>query len=122
LKRDLELIRHILLCIEANDEHIDLEPFCSGDYEDATIELLEYHVKLLIDVDFIKAVRHQHGLYDRYTITRITMFGHDYLDAVRNNKVWGITKSKITDNPAIQVPLEIITRIANQVIMSQIGG
>ncbi len=68
MKRDLELIRKILLKTEAGGEH--LESIRLDGYEDG---LVRYHVWLLENVGYVNA-----------RANRLTWAGCDYLDSIRN--------------------------------------
>jgi Hypothetical protein (DUF2513) len=67
-----------------------------GDYKTSdnySDEQIAYHVQLLLDADLIegKVISQNRGgrqIPSGYFITRLTMSGHDFLDASRENKVW----------------------------------
>jgi hypothetical protein len=85
MKRDMELIRRILKRLEAGEE-IDF-----GDHQE---ERANYHLLILMDAGFVDA-----DLVYKYYSTvgnsfrfgpnkRLTMKGHDFLDAARDDEVW----------------------------------
>lgn len=87
MKRDLDLIRLLLLEIEKQDEAFSSERLGVPGYDSKQIA---YHVRLLKDAEFIEASGDKHlpDGSNTYTIWAITFSGHDYLDAVRQSKVW----------------------------------
>lgn len=122
MKRDLDLIRDILLHIEAMPpEQTDLSSkqlknLCANE---ATIAS---HIKLLLDNKFIE-VTHcvpQNENKDIYFITRITMSGYDYLDTIRNPKIWEATKEKLKSIGGT-VSLEVVKDVAISVVRSYLG-
>ncbi len=87
MKRDMELIRKILFFLEARDEHkAELDLPIDG-YDTTT---LRYHVLLLAQaglVDF-EPERTKTGRVIRAHVFGLNWAGHEFLDAVRNEKVW----------------------------------
>jgi hypothetical protein len=90
MKRDMDLIREILLEKEAEHTHMHL-PHCSSQQEFA------YHVALLKEAGLVEAiVRTDHkGMPEAASIIRLTWTGHEFLDAARNDSVWKNAKDKI---------------------------
>jgi hypothetical protein len=123
MKRDLELIRKILLAVED-----DREPLSILDEDQS---MICYQVSLLIDCRFVEGkVAWGPGVGGRIApmtcfITRMTMAGHDYLDSVRDPKVWERTKGKL-EKVGGGGPLELVKDIAAKImadlIKSSLGG
>lgn len=117
MKRDLDLIRYILICIENSDStKITINDLINADYDAPTIS---FHISLLLDNGYIEATKFnaigQH--YQQYLIKRITASGYDYLDNVRDIKIWSKTKEllKTMGNSA---SLELIKAIAGKVALN----
>lgn len=86
MKRDLSLIRLMLLRIE---ELAGIKPELNlADFADlpATRECLLFHTRLLIEARFIRACIVERKQEAR--IVRLTFAGCDYLDAIRDDDVW----------------------------------
>lgn len=112
MKRDLELIRKILLTIEHGEQ-----PLTIPDEAGARIC---YHVQLLIDRRFVEGKvawgSDSSGLVPMNCFTaRMTMDGHDYLDSVRDPKVWEKTKSQL-EKVGGGGPLEFVKDMAAKVM------
>ena len=98
MKRDLDLIRNMLLLIErcpdVPPKTLRLESFLdiSGD-----AQIISLHLELLKEAGFIEAkVRSvQDGVKD-YDIRRITFAGYEYLDSIRDAKIWRDVKRRIS--------------------------
>lgn len=92
MKRDMDLIRSLLLEIEANDALAD--PVV----EDPKIV---DHLKQLDESNFVEGL---HFIETRggpagcqpLPGLRITSAGHDFLDSIRNDTVWSKTKARLS--------------------------
>ena len=98
MKRDMELVRTLLLRVEEL-------PMRAGDavgldWEDDFFEVPGYerdtairHFELLMEAGFIAAPNKQ-GM-TQFLITGLTWHGHEFLDSVRNPEVWTRTKASM---------------------------
>ena len=121
MKRDLDLIRDILLYIEEAEQY----PVYSDTIEipEATEEMISFHVQLLADAgyfDYLDATACGNEGLVCYYINRLTMAGCDYLDGVRDDGIWKSVKSQI-GNAACSVTLEVVKSVATSVILGKIG-
>ena len=87
MKRDMDLVRKILLHIEANqDGKITL------DIPDYPQEEIYSHVALMEEKGLVEAtISRAVGSLDRIevcAVKRLTWEGHDFLDASRNDTLW----------------------------------
>ena len=92
MKRDMELIRTILLEIER-------QPFPAGWY-DLSIpsrpeEEISGHVMLLQDAGFIEAINLSSSNGVCWRPKRITHDGYEFLDAARDENNWAEAKAKV---------------------------
>jgi len=89
MKRDMELVRQILLTAESTRDAHAVEGY---DREAAA-----YHVALLKEAGLIEALvaKDQHGHLNRFVVRSLTWAGHDFLDAARSDTVWRTAKEKI---------------------------
>lgn len=85
--RDAEYIRQMLLELEAADEPYLMMPIPLPEEEPAEVKK-RYHMELLVDAGLL--VRAQHG--DDY---RLTNQGHDFIEALRQDKIWQKTKEGV---------------------------
>ncbi len=90
MKRDMDLIRQILLEVEK------LPPFLSYDeiprfkIPDYTPDVVSYHIKIMTEKGLIESVFDNRG---NFIPTEITWEGHDFLEAIRDDVRWGKVKS-----------------------------
>ena len=93
MKRDMDLIRLILLRVEEQDpntssyESITIDGYTSGEVRE--------HIKLLANAGMISDV--YHDLDGNVWVRSITWDGYDYLDKVRDNAIWKKTKDTIKE-------------------------
>ena len=93
MKRDMDLIRLILLRVEEQDpntssyESITIDGYTSGEVRE--------HIKLLANAGMISDVHHD--LDGNVWVRSITWDGYDYLDKVRDNTIWKKTKDTIKE-------------------------
>lgn len=138
MKRDLDLIRHILLTLEADDfsqktrytVSTFVDDTLSADSDDSRqnspyvqeFARVSGHINLLLDEGFIEAkfFPEFYEGYDDFIIERMTSFGHDYLDSVRDDNVWSKTKEKL-GSLIDSVSLATITDVAQFCIHQMLG-
>ena len=92
MKRDMDLIRELLLKLESWPvERGDMVPISPGaiSTENHSPHEIEYHLTLLKEAGFVDFPQEwQAGFFFRV----ITWEGHDFLDPVRDPKIWAKTK------------------------------
>ena len=92
MKRDLDLIRTILLEIEKKPDgstYFNVKPPTGVE-----MRVFMAHLELLIDAGFIKGIVGEYALH-KYEINRLTWDGHEFLDAARDNSVWEKAKKRV---------------------------
>lgn len=94
MKRDIELIRKMLLEIESHDN-----VFMPSD-DPADYQLIGHHLLLLQEgglIAGIEPIERPSGemLVQVKTHPRLTWAGHEFLDIARNDKLWGEATQKI---------------------------
>ena len=113
MKRDMELVRSILIKVEAADAPLQLDAFYEDDRPPAEtayhLMLLEAHG--LIDAD----IRHDmNGTVYSCTVNALTWDGQDYLDAMRDDRVWTKAKKAISSSVG-QTTLDVIKKVCVEV-------
>lgn len=124
MKRDLDLIRNILLAIEASSsDKINL--YDLADLLDVDPDTVFFHLELLRDKKFIIAhggcvvLTPQTRKHEPYTIRRITSDGYDYLDSIKNDTIWENTKKSVKSFGA-NVSFSVIKTIAEKLIIDSV--
>jgi Hypothetical protein (DUF2513) len=113
MKRDMSLIRLLLLRLE-RDEEVELSAYS----EDQVI----YHSALAVEAGLVDgAIRtDQHGYPNGVASIRLTWKGHDFLDAARNESVWkkatGVVRSK-----GLSLTFDLLKELLTSTIRHEIG-
>jgi Hypothetical protein (DUF2513) len=102
MKRDMDLIRELLLKIENGQTSfiltsdtaaaLSLSPAEGGMTAEAAAKL-EEHLILLEQAGFIEIM--SGSLSGHYAIKRLAWEGHDFLDSIRDPKIWEKTKKGV---------------------------
>lgn len=85
MERDLNLLREILLFIEKHNNGFKPVLISLDGHDNAKVQC---HVNLLIDANFIEAIDASSKDRPEFHVKRITNFGHDYLDLIRDDEFW----------------------------------
>lgn len=96
MQRNLDLLRAILLRVEeSTDIHTGLKSFVDLETKYSENEIVG-HVELLLDGGLVKGslTLGTGGCY-AMNIKRLTNSGFDYLDSVRDPKIWNDTKQSL---------------------------
>lgn len=103
MKRDIELIRAVLLFVESNQIGEPLTITNGTEFVDEQgldgIDIYEIlnHFQLLIDDGYLngKCIKHGMGFVNIVCVDSITMKGHDYIDAIRDKGIWTEVKKEL---------------------------
>ncbi len=104
MKRDMDLIRKILLQVEAHEQpHGPIQIKVEG----YTREQISYHVGLLINAGYIEGYESGGTRSSHYAPRSLTWEGHEFLDAARNETVWNNTKEVVKEKGG-SIPFELL--------------
>lgn len=117
MRRDLDLIRLVLLRIEENDEPTRAMELSVEGFSDVQVQ---YHVKLLKDAGYIVAQDFSSMTGMDYRPKSLTWKGHDFLDAARSATVWNRVKTKLKDIGS-DAPLAIVKQLAMKYVQESLG-
>ena len=118
MKRDLDLIRDILLSIEA-DGGDPIEPIqitLSGHSR----ESVSYHVQLLAEAGLIRAADFSSADGSEWRAQRLTWAGHEFLDNARSTTVWVRARARVNDTVE-SVSLETFKLVLQQLVKETLG-
>jgi len=93
MQRDIDLIRSILLDLEARGSYTD---WLDVDVEAYSPEQVDYHLELLIEAGFVVVPASGRELSRRHPL-RLTWDGHEFLDAARNDMRWHRVKASVDE-------------------------
>jgi hypothetical protein len=94
MKRDMDLIRSILLEIEKLPPTDEISELL---IEGTDADEINYHLKLLHQAGLIEAVNASSMDGDAWIIRSLTWNGHEFLEASRNQTLWNKTKALVME-------------------------
>jgi glycerophosphoryl diester phosphodiesterase len=108
MKRDMDLLRAILLSVEA-EEHGFAPDIKIPDY---TQEEIGYHAVLLGEAGLavVANITTLDSKSPQARIIRLTWSGHEFLDAARDKTIWNQAKDKI-GSASIQIWMAMLTTL-----------
>ncbi|EPM6964304.1 TPA: DUF2513 domain-containing protein [Vibrio harveyi] len=94
MKRDMELIRKLLLAVEKNPRELQVEGY--------DVEEVGYHTLLLIEAGLLDGITSDTldntSIVPTFiSVNRLTWDGHEFLDNIRKEEVWNTIKSEFKD-------------------------
>jgi hypothetical protein len=118
MKRDMDLVREIMLKIEA----LPAGPpvlYRVGEVEDL---VLLTHLEMLIDAGLVrgKISRSQGSRGDVIGISTLTWEGHEWIDLVRDPRVWDEAKSTLQENGGA-LSFELTKAVATRIHRLRVG-
>lgn len=121
MKRDMDLIRRILLYVEENGTYDGIHsPQITVDGYSS--EQIGYHVHLMTVGGLLDITDDTTTLGDPtyyYLIGGMTWDGHDFLDSIRDDGVWNHTREAIKSMAS--VPFDVIKGVAVAYMSSKLG-
>lgn len=103
MKRDLDLVKKILLALE-EQEHLTVD-FTIPNYDK---RMVSYHIMIMEQADLLEAQVNKYLDGEVEALPkRLTWQGHEWLDLARNNTVWEKVKKKLEEK-AVGVSFEIM--------------
>lgn len=116
MKRDLELIKKILLKVEEHDSTSVIQKLSIEDHDQ---ELINYQIHLMDQANLVNAEIIRVGANEiaDAEILEMTWNGHEFLDAAKNETIWKKTKELIKEHGG-SVPFEVLQSLLKQVALS----
>ena len=122
MKRDMELIRNILLSMESAPPEVPfkLDSLVNGTTSTA---ILHRHLQLLAEAEFIQAIESQTigPKAPQVRPIRITWKGYDFLDASRDEGTWRKSMQLVKDKVG-SVSVDVLTEILKKIALGAIGN
>lgn len=119
MKVDKDLVRDILLAVEAHDEP---EGLIALEINNPSL-IISYHVRLLDEAGLLDALDTGGMNCFNWQPTRLTYEGHEFVDIIRDDEVWKLTKTGAEKVSSTRLSLirEIGKVYSKQVLKVRIG-
>ena len=115
MKRDMDLVRLILLEIESS-EYDEIEDFKIDGYD---VSLVKYNGELLLQAGLIN--KFYEDSIGELIAGQLTWEGCDYLDKIRDNSIWKKTKDIISQK-GLPVIVDTIKTVSTALITAAAEG
>jgi hypothetical protein len=121
MKRDMELIRKMVLLVEDHPSGSAPSQLNIEGYDDDEIG---YHAYLLVDSGLADGTSTAHltSSSPQYRITRLTSAGHDFADRARNQYVWNEVMTDIKKRGLTSVTFDVLRRLLDKVIRKRLDA
>lgn len=122
MKRDMDLVRHILMAVEDSRSPVSAEDIVAKPW---TMDDVFYHIRLMEAHGLLDA-----GLLDAddspyyCVVSGLTWEGSDFLDAIRDDGIWKKTKAVVrgvSSSVTMQTIRETAVLVASQAIKASLG-
>jgi len=121
MKRDMELIRKLLIFFDEKPEphHVQVPPIEA--YDELAIK---YHLVLLHDAGYLRCEVVKSSTSDRtiYVVPfDLTWEGHEFLDRIRDQHIWNEVRKQIRDRGFTAASVEFLKTLADAAIRKRLG-
>lgn len=115
MKRDMDLIRLLLIQQETEESPPELEQYDQN--------LIVYNAVLMHDAGLIEAhiTTGPEGTPENVAINRLTWAGHDFLDSSRDPSIWAKAKEKVL-KPGVSWSFSILTEYLKAEAKQKLGA
>lgn len=123
MKRHMDLLREIAFAVESNE---DLEVLIDSKtlaFEGYSPEQISYHVRLMVDSGLLVTLggpRYEGKMCPYFTIERLTVSGHDFVEAARSDKVWETVKRNVSETVG-SVSFSVLVELLKQAGLKMAG-
>ena len=123
MRRDMDLVRSILLQVEGAESDVPLSDLTCDKWSMAEVA---YHVEMMQAHGLLDATIHRgsHGTVVLGEVSGLTWDGCDYLDAIRDDGVWAKTKKLVREavgSTTMAVIKDAACMVATQAIRARLG-
>lgn len=119
MKRDMELIRKLLLVIEDHPEAYAPDSIEVPDYQE---DIVNYHLRLLLDAGLIEGreTMIMGQQYPKASMYRLTWAGHDFLDTAREDTRWKRAMTVVADKGGT-IAFDILKALLTSLAKTAVG-
>jgi DNA-binding transcriptional ArsR family regulator len=109
MTRDMELIRRILLEIQARK---DLGPF-QIKFDDVDVVTLSRHLEMLVDAGLVEGIvsKSLNRGFPVVAVTDLSWAGHEFISPLENDSVWAKIKESFSPAQLAAMPLAAMQQV-----------
>ena len=119
MKRDMELIRKILLRLEQSPKNLEAELTNDG----CTSEQITYHSYLLIQGGLAEGERfytYDSCPHPKAMLSNLTWQGHEFVDAATNDSIWQKAMERVKER-GDAIPIGVLTMLLTSLLKASLG-
>jgi hypothetical protein len=119
MKRDIELMRKIMMLIE---QYPNGSPPTELHIEGYTQEQIGYHAYLIVDSGLAAGAKTS-GLASKgpqYRIIRLTSAGHDFVESARNPYVWDEVMENIKKQGLTSAAIDVVKKLLDKAVRKKL--
>lgn len=118
MKRDMDLVRSIMLKVEQEARPVDnSDSLAFPPYEHYVVVK---HVEWLVGAGFLKAINLKHLNGDKYGAIELTWNGHEFIEAIKDDTIWAKTKKSINESGGA-FATDLILGVAKAYLKQKLG-
>lgn len=119
MKRNMELVRKLLLAVEEKPFPIDSDDITVSDFIRPEID---YHFQLLFEAGLLRYVvdASTHDGNKQWLGVSLTWTGHEFLDAARNETVW-TEATRLIVSKVGTVTFDVLKTVLSQALLRNLG-
>ena len=110
MKRDMDLVRKILMAIEASPLSVNSHEV---ELPDADDQVVSYHIMILNEAGLLVGIDVSDNERIRWLAVRLTWDGHDFVEAARDDTRWAKAKRTITERGGVML-VEVLKQLLVQ--------
>lgn len=117
MRRNMDLVRNILLKVDQSDAPIDMSDLVTPDFDQKAIE---YHVSMMVkEAGLLRGhdVSCMEG--EDWIELSLTWYGHEFLDSIRDDEIWRQAKAGMSRAGGFSI--DLISDLAKGLIKTQIA-
>lgn len=120
MKRDMELIRKMVLLMEDHPSgwapDMEIEGFTAGQ--------IGYHAYLLVDSGLASGsdVTNSGSSGPEYILTHLTSAGHDFADSARTQYIWDEVMADMREKGVVSAALDVVKKLLDTRIKKQLNA
>jgi Hypothetical protein (DUF2513) len=121
MKRDMELIRKMILAIEDSSDGYAPYPMSIEGYTDGQIG---YHAFLLVDAGLASGtnITTTADLGPSYRLSHLTAAGHDFADSARVQFIWDEVMTTMKEQGVVSASIDLLKRLLDKALRKRLEG
>ncbi len=123
MRRDMDLVRHILIKVGESDEAVTMDELATSTWDE---NIVGYHLQLMSHHGLVdcEVTRDMGGDVIDCTVEGLTWDGCDYLDAIADKDVWKVTKKTVREavgSTTLGVIKQTAVMVAIEMVKAKLG-